>query len=197
MLTLNYDSWFVRKYLGYGKYHTPPKTVCELGRVFLGVTFLYLILAATILMFSGMYITTVFGLLYVLFTDNTFIEFFGFNSNEATVLGGCFFVFCVANVAALFAGSIIGYKWLKEYKANKRRKAIEKHYEETGSYSLENFHPSPITEFAKGIWERIHDKTCAMINWENDPISREAKQREADHARWLAEAKQYVKDNPE
>lgn len=195
MLTINYDSWFVRKYLGYGSYSPLPKTVCELGRVILGMTILYLLAAICIAFLSSMYLTAVFGLFYVLFTDATINSFFDLSVKEATWYGLAWGIFWMVNVIATIAGVIIGYKWLKEYRRTKREMAAQKLYEETGSWDAPAPHPAPITEFFKGVWARIHDKTCALIQWENDPAVIRERERKREHDEYMARIREEIKNS--
>lgn len=188
MLTLNYDSWFMRTFLCYGKYSTPPKTICELGRVVLGMSLLWLVVMVIVCMLVAMYVIAVYGLLLSAFTDITIKEFFDIGAKESTWTSMALTMFCLINVIAVVVGSIVGFKWLKEFLRKKHEDAAKKHYEKAGVYSLQ-VTPSPITEFIKGIWARIHDKTCTMIQWENDPETLRQREREAERARWEADAK--------
>ncbi len=136
MLTLNFDTWFVRKFLGYNsRYATPPNTICELGRVILGMSFLWLVCSIVTLAVVSLYLTGLFGVFYVMFTDATLAEFLNFGVKEATWTGFAWLVFLLGNIILLIAGIIFGI------------------------------------EFFKGVWVRFHDKTCTMIQWENDPAT--------------------------
>lgn len=190
MLTLNYDSWFMRKFLGYDMYNVPPKTICELGRVVLGMTFLWFVISTVALSIIALYLTAVFGVLYVMFTDATLSGFFNFNVKEATWTGMAWLIFLLGNAALLVASVITGVKWLKEWKRGKRYAAQQKYFEETGKWESPPEAPKPITEFFKGIWGRFHDKTCMLIEWSNDPESiraRERKERATRLAKPVAE----------
>lgn len=187
MLTLNFDTWFMRKFLGYSsRYANPPKTICELGRVILGMSFLWLVGSIVVLAVTSLYLTGVFGVLYVLFTDTTLAEFFDFAVKEATWTGMAWLIFLLGNIALAIAAGIFGVKYAKELREEKRDRLARENYEKTGVWEVPKTTPSPIKEFFKGVWARFHDKTCTMIQWENDPATLRQREREEEERQWEA-----------
>lgn len=172
MLTLNFDTWFMRKFLGYNsRYANPPKTICELGRVILGMSFLWLVGTTVALAVVSLYLTGLFGVFYVLFTDATLAEFFYFGVKKATWAGMSWLFFLLVNFVLAVAGCIFGFMFAKEYRKEKRKELARLNYEKNGVWEVPKTATSPIKEFFKGVWVRFHDKTCTMIQWENDPAT--------------------------
>lgn len=181
MLTLNYNSWFMRKYLGYGLYHNPPESVCELARVIIGMTLLYLVASAGLLILAGLWLTGFFGLLYAMFTSATLTEVFNLGVETFTWANASWLTFLVFNSLLLGFGLHFAYNWLKEYRNVKRSKELHEYFTQHGEYPNTD---SPITGIVKGIWDRIHSKTCTLIKWENDPLTLRAKKEEEENRRW-------------
>jgi heme/copper-type cytochrome/quinol oxidase subunit 1 len=187
MLTLNFDTWFMRKFLGYNsRYVTPPKTICELGRVILGMSFLWLVVTTVALAVVSLYLTGLFGVFYVLFTDATLAEFFDFAVKEATWTGVAWLFFLLGNFALAVAGGIFAINFAKEYRKEKRDEVARLNFEKTGEWEVPKTAPSPIKEFFKGVWARFHDKTCTMIQWENDPATLRQREYEQEEREWEA-----------
>lgn len=185
MLTLNFDTWFMRKFLGYNsRYATPPKTICELGRVILGMSFLRLVGTTVDLAVVSLYLTGLFGVFYVLFTDATLAEFFDFGVKEATWTGMAWLFFLLGNFALAVAGGIFGFKLAKEYREEKLEELARLNYEKNGVWEVPKTATSPIKEFFKGVWTRFHDKTCTMIQWENDPATLRQREYEQELREW-------------
>lgn len=186
MLTLNSDTWFMRKFLGYNSpYDTPPKTICELGRVILGMSFMWLVIATGALTVVSLYLTGLFGVLYVLFTDATLAEFFDFSVKEVTWTGFAWLIFLLGNFALAIVGGFFGVKFFKELREEKRDRLVRENYEKTGVWEVPKTTPSPIKEFFKGVWARFHDKTCARIQWKND-LNTWEHEREEKERQWEA-----------
>jgi hypothetical protein len=200
MFKIDYNSWFIRKYLQYGEYSTLPNTVCQLGRRILAYSLLYLVGAVIGGVFAALYLTGLFGLLYVLFTDTTMAEFFNFGQEVATWTNLALNIFGFMNVIFIGFGLISVYSWNKQrlrLKAEDEKHAI---YAETGVWPTRQ--ATPIGQFAKGIWERIHDKTCALISWDNDPQTirdnerRERRERERKELEEAIAALKEVQNQP-
>lgn len=199
MFSLNYESWFVRKFLGYGEFTDLPNTICELGRAVLGRALLFLLLATIAAVVIGLYATAVWGLLLVAFTDTTMKEFFNIGAEVATWTNVSLCIFWVANTLGAIVGFLMGCSWLKERRQGKREAAKVAYYKVHGEYPK-----TPIADFAKGIWARIHDKTCTIIKWDNSPEERrereyrerrEAFEREVAEQVRLAQAKEQNQDS--
>ena len=185
MLTLNFDTWFMRKFLGYNsRYATPPKTICELGRVILGMSFLWLVGTTAALAVVSLYLTGLFGVFYVMFTDTTLAEFFDFATKEATWTGMAWLFFILGNISLAVAAGIFGFKFAKEYRDEKQNELARLNFEKTGVWEVPKAAPSPIKEFFKGVWARFHDKTCTLIQWENDPATLRQREREKEEREW-------------
>lgn len=196
MLTLNFDTWFMRKFLGYnGRYATPPKTICELGRVILGMTFLWLVSSTVTLAGVSLYLTGLFGVFYVMFTDATLAGFFDFDVKEATWAGMAWLCFLLGNIVLLIAGIIFGFKFAKEYREEKLKELARLNYEKTGVWEVPNTAPSPIKEFFKGVWARFHDKTCTLIQWENDPATLHQREHEKEEREWEERRAKAIAEN--
>jgi hypothetical protein len=196
MLTLNFDTWFMRKFLGYNsRYDTPPKTICELGRVILGRSFLWLVGTTVVLAVAAMYLTGLFGVFYVLFTDATFAEFFDFGAKEATWTGMSFVFFMAGNFVLAGAGTIFGVKYAKEVREEKLDQPARANFEKTGVWEVPKTTLSPIKEFFKGVWARFHDKTCTMIQWENDPATLRERERQEEERQWEARRAAAIAEN--
>lgn len=185
MLTLNFDTWFMRKFLRYDRYSTTPKTICELGRVILGMSFLWLVCTTVALAVVSLYLTGVFGVFYVMFTDATLAEFFDFSvKGEATWTSMAWLIFILGNISLAVAGAIFGVKFAKEYREEKLEELARLNYEKNGVWEVPKTSTSPIKEFFKGVWARFHDKTCTMIQWENDPDTLRQREREKEEREW-------------
>lgn len=196
MLTLNFDTWFMRKFLGYNsRYATPPKTICELGRVILGMTFLWLAGSTVVLAGVSLYLTGLFGVFYVMFTDATLAGFFDFDVKEATWVGMAWLCFLLGNIVLLIAGIIFGFKFAKEYREEKLKELARLNYEKTGVWEVSNTAPSPIKEFFKGVWARFHDKTCTLIQWENDPATLRQREHEKEEREWEERRAKAIAEN--
>lgn len=196
MLTLNFDTWFMRKFLGYsGRYANPPKTICELGRVIFGMSFLWLVGTTVALAVVSLYLTGLFGVFYVMFTDATLAGFFDFAVKEATWTGMAWLFFLLGNLVLLVAGGIFGFKFLKEHNDGKRHELARLNFEKTGVWELPKTAPSPIKEFFKGVWGRFHDKTCTMIQWENDPATLREREYEKEKREWEERRAKAIAEN--
>ena len=196
MLTLNFDTWFMRKFLGYsGRYANPPKTICELGRVILGMTFLWLVGSTVALAVAALYLTGMFGTLYVLFSDATLAGFFDFAVKEVTWTGMAWLIFLLGNIGLFIAAVTFGIKYAKELNEEKRDRIMQANFEKTGVWEMPKAAPTPIKEFFKGVWARIHDKTCTMIEWENDPATLRQREREEEERQWEARRAAAIAEN--
>ena len=196
MLTLNFDTWFMRKFLGYNsRYATPPKTICELGRVILGMSFLWLVGTTVALAVVSLYLTGLFGVFYVMFTDATLAGFFDFDVKEATWAGMAWLCFLLGNIVLLIAGIIFGFKFAKEYREENLKELARLNYEKTGVWEVPNTAPSPIKEFFKGVWARFHDKTCTLIQWENDPATLRQREHEKEEREWEERRAKAIAEN--
>lgn len=187
MLTLNFDTWFMRKFLGYNSaYDIPPKTICQLGRRILGMSLLWLVSTTIGLIIVAQYLTGWFGVLYVLFTDTTLAEFFNFSVKEGTWTGVAWLTFLLGNFVLALGGSVFGIKFAMELCKEKRERLIRENYEKNGMLEVPKTTLTPIKEFFKGVWARFHDKTCTMIQWENDPATLREREREEEKRQWEA-----------
>lgn len=181
-MKLNYDSWFCKYFLQLSTdtYARPPQTICALGRLIVGMSFLWLIAFAVSAFLLASYVTGIGGLLYVLFTDNTFQQVFQFGGDTVGWMETSFIIFIGINVCA--AGI-----WAKvSFTAMQERREIRKWREEQSENYVEP--ETPVTDFFKGVWARIHDKTCTMIEWDNTPSQKRRKQEEEREAQY----KQYL-----
>lgn len=196
MFTINFESKFSRYFLGYTSRSELPKTICQLGRAIIYRAIHFLFFGALFGIMGAAYLTAAFGLLYVAFTDNTFREFFDLGEKSLTWYRASYMAFLGFNTGLAIIGIYVGIKAFKERKSRKLYERMEAFYNETGKWPDDEDlkAPSlPIIEFVKGIWARIHDKTCAMIQWENDPESvREAK-RIAERKAWQVELDAQIK----
>lgn len=193
MLTLNFDTWFMRMFLCYGRYDTLPKTICELGRVIVGMSFVWLVATTVALVFVSLYLTGMFGVFYVLFTDATLAEFFDFGVKEGTWTSTAWLFFLLGNISLAAYGVIFGVKFAKEYREEKKEKLARLNYEKTGVWNTPK--TSPIKEFFKGVWARFHDKTCTMIQWENDPATLRQREYEQEYREWEAQRAKLITES--
>lgn len=170
-MKLNYNSWFCNKFLMlHSNSYDFPQTICQLGRRIVMMTIMWFAIAICSLVVIAHYLGGLFGILYVLFTSATFNQVFPFHDNINGFMESGFIMFvCVNIIAAVIFGAIGINSYMEGRKTRKYFNA------KMGNYTKPN---TPVRDFVKGIWQRIHEKTCVIIEWENDPAEKRRKREE-------------------
>lgn len=139
-MKLNRNSWFYKYYL-LGKQDEPweaPNTICHLARRVTGMTALWGGLAAWLVgAISG---AIMFGMIIFgsfVFDDQNVWHQFASIAAIVTTAVGLMFL------------AVAGYGQYNERRMYKVRE------------------PSKLSQFTSGIWARIKDKTCVLIEWED------------------------------
>lgn len=160
-MKLNPDSWFVRNYLHIPNHKALPKTLCEFIRVFCSSTFMNACIMAFVGIISGILLYGAYVWIIFLFTDLTISDI----ENNGNMIVS----FAIIPFIAIYAMGMLVYLPIKAYisyrntNSYKRRHA---YFLEHGKYPEKTV--NPITAFIKGVWARIHDKTCVIIEWDDN-----------------------------
>lgn len=193
-MKLNFDSWFVKTFLNVSEY-SAPNTICQLGRRIVSQGFLWLVVATIVTFVAVSYLAAAGGLLYVLFTDATYASIFPFNEKALDFLSVSVVVFFCLNTLLLGAAVISGIQSLREYLSNRKyqkRWELRRAAEEAGTEYVAP--ETPIKDFVVGIWKRIHDKTCGIIQYENHPGEAREAERQRRREEWDAELAAAIED---
>lgn len=159
MVTLNRNSWFVRKYLGYPPYLESilPKTVCQLINQILLMTMYYVLLWSVALLITVMYSAGLIGMVYVAFTDQTIAEFFMLENPESGFWSLAFTAFCAINIVAVIMLTL----YIVAVSITKLKRVLNQ------SDSAKNPESSnTAVTIIRGAWERFRNKTCVLIEWD-------------------------------
>lgn len=143
-MNLSRNSWFLRSYLQCAPWQFP-STVCQLGRRIVAMTFVWLMASVFALLVVAPLLAVIAGLGVVLFTDKVFSDVF--NETNPLISFAAAYLLMSGVVGASLAYSGV------------RSKLRSRHY------SIRE--PGPVSQFTKGIWARIKDKTCVMINYKD------------------------------
>ncbi len=167
MLTLNSQSWFARKFLQIKFEHERPTNICSFIRRLLVATVVWALVGFMASLLVASYITTIYGLVVVLFTNTTFHDFFARGSYGGwpnLALAMCSTSMLILTVV----GSLSAFFWIKEkYKHKSYHDAQKEYYATHQTFNGFVYTPpkQPIRDTVRAIWARIHDKTCTFIEW--------------------------------
>ncbi len=112
MLTLNSQSWFARKFLQIKFEHERPTNICSFIRRLLVATVVWALVGFMASLLVASYITTIYGLVVVLFTNTTFHDFFARDSYGGwpnLALAMCSTSMLILTVV----GSLSAFFWIK------------------------------------------------------------------------------------
>lgn len=172
-MKLNHKGFFAQKILWVTEYDYP-RTICDLVTRLAICSLVYILITVIALWLIACFSTTAFGLIAVALGHLNWSDLFHGEFDMAALI-----VTCVFTALGLGLGLIISVKhFIAEAKKRQRNLA-----ETDPNYVAPE--PNPIVSFTKGIWARIKDKTCTVIEYENDP--REARRREDEEYRMIRE----------
>lgn len=149
-MKLTRNSWFLKSYLQYDEWERP-YTVCQLGRRIVGMTVVWIVASLFALAATVPLLAVIAGGAVVLFTDKVLGDVFN-ASNPLVIFAAAYLLFGV--IAGAFVGS------------NKIRDVVHRRHRR--SYAA-----GPVRQFTRGVWSRIKDKTCIMIEYDNGVEERE------------------------
>lgn len=172
MLKLNPNSWYVRKFLKINhEYESLPWTICQLIWASLIALLQWSIVLAIFAFFTVTYLLGAGILVVAAVTDHT-VKSLGQISPLFSV---GISVFVVLTGIIIVCSTVFMIQTHSQYRR-------EKLYAERNEYlATHGVYPPKVTnpfhEFFKGVWARIHDKTCVMIDWsDNGPNPENRKQ---------------------
>lgn len=143
-MKLTRNSWFLKSYLQYNEWERP-YTVCQLGRRIVGMTVVWIVAALFVLAATVPLLAVIGGAAVVLFTDKVFGDVF--NASNPLALFAAMYLL-VGVIVGIYAG------------VNKIGSAVN-------SRRYRSYKAGPVRQFTRGIWSRIKDKTCVMIEYDN------------------------------
>ena len=167
------NNWFMNTYLGCGTYDRP-RTVCQLGRRIVWRTLMWAFVAAVALLVTSPLLFTAYNLLVVLFTSGTMETVFAPKSGAQAMAG-----YAMIELAALalfafgffvIAGAAKGIEYVRDLR-----------YELRQNRGYKRKPPSQVSQFVSDMYKRFKDKTCIMLEYQDEIDERVA------HAAWLAD----------
>jgi hypothetical protein len=172
-MKLNHKGFFAQKILWVTEYDYP-RTICDLVTRLAIVGLVFTVLGSVALYILACFSITAFGLIAVALGHLNWSDLFIGEFDRAAL------IMTTAVTAALLAiGLFITAKhFITE--AIKRKRNLAK---TDPNYVAPE--PNPIVSLAVGMWDRIKDKTCTVIEYENDP--REIRRREDEEYRLIRE----------
>jgi len=172
-MKLNHKGFFAQKILWVSEYDYP-RTICELVTRLAIVGLVFTVLGSVALYILACFSVTAFGLIAVALGHLNWSDLFHGEFDKAALIMTSILTSC-----ALAIGLFISAKhFITE--AIKRKRNLAK---ADPNYVAPE--PNPIVSLTKGIWARIKDKTCTVIEYENDP--REIRRREDEEYRMIRE----------
>lgn len=178
------DSWFLNRYLGITYHFDRPRTVCQLGRKIVTRTFMWFFVALGLSLMVGPPLVTAYNLSVMWYTgagidtvyDDKVATFSGLMLLCATLEVG------IATIAAV----VFGARWCIITADDKLRRALYKRRDKKGYYDHSYVEPeTPIRDFIGDLYKRFKDKTCVMLEYQDEVD--ELRRREERHKKWLAE----------
>lgn len=161
-MKLNPNSWFVRSYLGVKTDRALPRTICELVKVTITNTLMYII-AATLV---GGWFAGLGTMIWAGVSDSVTMKDILYESSFLSASVGINVIVSVIVGGGLVITAIERYK---EYRSKKRyiKWANSGYPSIEENPSLHPRGPSKVSQLIAGIWARIKDKTCVIITYEN------------------------------
>lgn len=168
------NNWFMNTYLGCATYDRP-RTVCQLGRRIVWRTLMWAFIAAIAAIVTAPLFITAYNLLVVLFTSDTMETVFADKSAAQAVAG-----YAMIELAALalfafgffvIAGAAKGIEYVRDLR-----------YELRQNRGYKRKPPSQVSQFMSDMYKRFKDKTCIMLEYQDEIDERVA--RSAMWAEW-------------
>lgn len=165
MLKLNPNGWYVRKFLQINPaYESLPWTICQLIRASLIPLLQWSIILAMAAFFTVTYLLGAGILVVAAVTDHTVASL----GQISPLFSVGIAVFAVLTGGIAICSTIFVIHTYSRYRREKLQAEQKEYFATHGVYPPKV--TNPFHEFFKGVWARIHDKTCVMIDWsDNDP----------------------------
>lgn len=174
-MNLTYNSFFVNKYLRITNPYNAPRNICELGRRFALVTFLYTVLLglASFMLYLEGYIG--YKLLVLAFTDAAFSDFMV----KGTAFGELFPIFMIMNFIYFVVLVIWGANHFGERirNWNRHRKYLKSLKVDPNAPAPQPHEPSQAVLLVKGWYEDFKAKTCTIVEYKGLEEAKEARNK--------------------
>lgn len=165
-MKLNHKGFFAQKFLQVTEWDYP-RTICELVTRTMLCSLIYLLLLMVALFVLGAFGNTLLGLVAVALGHLNWSDLYLSEVDRTLMM-----VTVILTTIGISAGSVaMGKHYFREYKNRVRNLAAT-----DPNYIAPQ--PNPLVEFSKGVWSRVKDKTCVVIQYENDPAEIRRKEEE-------------------
>lgn len=161
------NNWFMNSYLCCGAYDRP-RTVCQLGRRIVRYTLMWAGIAAVIALVTSPLTVTAYNLLVVLFTSGTMDTVFAPKSTAQAMASFAMLELAAVAMFALgffvIAGAAKGVEYARDLRHELRQ-----------NRGYKRKAPSQVSQFMSDMYKRVKDKTCIMLEYQDEIDERVAR----------------------
>lgn len=178
------NSWFLNKYLGVRSEYDRPRTVCELGRKIVLRTLMWFTGGVLFAFVAVPPVATAYNLGVMWYTGAGLETVY--NDKVPTFAGIMYIIASAELITASIAAAVFGGRWGFITTRDAIVSAMYRYRNKRGYYHVDYVEPeTPVRDFIGDLYKRFKDKTCVMLEYQDEIDER--RRRDERHAKYIAD----------